>query len=139
MTDRRLSVVISDDDPMVRDALRELLDAEPDFEVVAVARDADEAIDLVERHNPAVVVLDVRMPGGGGGRAAREIRLRSPNTGILALSTFADRGMFREIESAGVGEHLVKGVPNSDIVAAVRRLGRPGRGGRRGALPNPGT
>ncbi len=135
---RKLSVVISDDDPMVRDALREVLDAEPDFEVVAVARDADEAIQLVERHSPAVVVLDVRMPGGGGGRAAREIRHRSPNTGILALSAHADQEMVREIQSAGVGEHLVKGVPNRDIVAAVRRLGRPGPGDHRGAPPRPG-
>lgn len=138
MTGPKLSVVISDDDPMIRDALREVLDAEPDFEVVAVARDADEAIDLVERHCPAVVVLDVRMPGGGGGRAAREIRLRSPNTGILALTAFADRETFRELTSVG-GEHLVKGVSNSDIVAAVRRLGRPGRDGRRGASPLAGT
>ncbi|MER5261741.1 response regulator transcription factor [Actinosynnema sp. NPDC002837] len=139
MTDRKLSVVISDDDPMIREALREVLDAEPDFEVVAVARDADEAIELVERHSPAVVVLDVRMPGGGGGRAAREIRLRSPNTGILALSAFADREAFHEFTSAGVGEHLVKGVSNSDIVAAVPRLGRPGHGERRGASPLPST
>ena len=128
MTGPKLSVVISDDDPMIRDALREVLDAEPDFEVVAVACDADEAIELVERHCPAVVVLDVRMPGGGGGRAAREIRLRSPNTGILALSAFVDREAYHEIRSAGVGEHLVKGAPNSEIVAAIRRLGRPGRG-----------
>ncbi|PSL57152.1 response regulator receiver domain-containing protein [Saccharothrix carnea] len=127
MTDPKLSVVISDDDPMIREALREVLDAEPDFEVVAVARDADEAIALVERHAPAVVVLDLRMPGGGGGRAAREIRLRSPNTGILALSAFADHDAVHEIQSAGVGEHLVKGVSNHDIVAAVRRLGRPER------------
>jgi DNA-binding NarL/FixJ family response regulator len=124
----KLSVVISDDDPMIRDALREVLDAEPDFEVVAVARDADEVIELVARHAPAVVVLDLRMPGGGGGRAAREIRLRSPDIGILTLSAFADQEVFGEIQSSGVGEHLEKGASNSDIVAAVRRLGRPGRG-----------
>lgn len=128
MTDARLRVVISDDDPMIRDALREVLDAEPDFEVVAVARDADEAIELVERHAPAVVVLDVRMPGGGGGRAAREIRRRSPGTCILALSASTDDEAFHEIRSVGVGEHLVKGVSNDDIIAAVRRLGRTGRG-----------
>ncbi|WP_274383642.1 response regulator [Saccharothrix deserti] len=128
MTTPKLSVVISDDDPMVRDALRDVLDAEPDLEVVAVARDADEAIELAERHAPAVVVLDIRMPGGGGGRAAREIRLRSPNTGILALSAFSDREAFGEIQAAGVTEHIVKGASNSDIIAAVRRLGRPGSG-----------
>lgn len=119
-----ISVVISDDDPLIRDALRELLDAEPDLRVVAVARDADEAIALVERHAPAVVVLDVRMPGGGGARAAREIKVRSPGTGILLLSAHADRESLDGTPLTGVGEHLVKGVPNSDIVAAVRRLGR---------------
>ncbi|MGM1059851.1 response regulator [Saccharothrix sp. Mg75] len=121
----RIAVVISDDDPMIRDALREVLDAEPDLEVVAVARDADEAIELTARHEPAVVVLDVRMPGGGGGRAAREIGLRSPRTGILALSAHADSAAVGEVRRAGVVEYLLKGVPNSDIVAAVRRLGRP--------------
>ncbi|GAA3463119.1 response regulator transcription factor [Saccharothrix longispora] len=118
-----IAVVISDDDPLIRDALREVLDAEPDLRVVAVARDADEAIELTARHDPAVVVLDVRMPGGGGGRAAREIRLRSPHVGILALSAYADSAAVGEIKRAGVSEYLVKGVPNSDIVAAVRRLG----------------
>lgn len=124
----KLRVVISDDDPMIRDALREVLDAEPDLEVVAVARDAEEAVVLTERHAPAVVVLDVRMPGGGGGRAAREISLRSPGTGILALSAFSDPAAVGEFRLAGVAEHLVKGVPNSDIVAAVRRVGRPDPG-----------
>lgn len=128
MTSAKLSVVISDDDPMIRDALREVLDAEPDLEVVAVARDADEAIELAERHTPAVVVLDIRMPGGGGGRAAREIRRRSPSTGILTLSAFADQEAVGEIRSAGVSEHLVKGAPNSDIIDAVRRLGHPDGG-----------
>lgn len=123
-----LSVVISDDDPMIGDALREVLDSEPDFTVVAVARDADEAIALVERHTPAVVVLDVRMPGGGGARAAREIRLRSPDTGILALSAYSDTGVVAEMRRAGVSEYLVKGVPNREIVAAVRRVGRSAAG-----------
>ncbi|WP_306744835.1 response regulator [Saccharothrix yanglingensis] len=118
-----IAVVISDDDPLIRDALREVLDAEPDLRVVAVARDADEAIEMTARHAPAVVVLDVRMPGGGGGRAVREIRLRSPRVGILALSAYADSAAVGEIKRAGVSEYLVKGVPNSDIVAAVRRLG----------------
>ena len=123
MTPTKLSVVISDDDAMIRDALREVLDAEPDLEVVGVAADADEAIDLTRRHVPAVVVLDVRMPGGGGGRAAREIRRLAPGTGILALSAHADLAAVEDIRAAGVTEYIVKGAPNRDIVAAVRRLG----------------
>lgn len=123
MTRAKLSVVISDDDAMIRDALREVLDAEPDLEVVGVAADADEAIALTRRHAPAVVVLDVRMPGGGGGRAAREISRLAPGTGILALSAHADQTSVEEIRRAGASEYIVKGAPNREIVAAVRRLG----------------
>jgi len=120
----RLSVLVCDDDPMIRDVLCEVLQEETDLEVVAVARDTDEAISLAERHTPAVAVLDVRMPGGGGVRAAREIRLRSPGTRILTFSAHSDMGIMEEMERAGAAEYLRKGAPNSEIVAAVRRLGR---------------
>jgi DNA-binding NarL/FixJ family response regulator len=102
-----------------------VLDAEPDFEVVAVASDADEAIELAGLHAPAVVVLDVRMPGGGGTRAAREIGPRSPGSRILAFSAYADARVIAEMRSIGVTDYLLKGVPNTEIVAAVRRLGHP--------------
>ncbi|OXM70035.1 response regulator [Amycolatopsis vastitatis] len=118
-----LRVLISDDDVMIRDVLREVLDSESDIAVVAVAGDVDEAIRLAERHRPAVAVLDVRMPGGGGARAAREIARCSPETAILAFSAYADRASIAGLAAAGVTEYLVKGAPNSAIVEAVRRLG----------------
>ena len=118
-------VLISDDDEMIRDVLKEVLDAESDIAVVAVAGDVDEAIRLAEHHRPAVAVLDVRMPGGGGARAAREIARRSPDTAILAFSAYADRASMAGLVAAGVTEYLVKGVPNATIVEAVRRLGSP--------------
>ncbi len=113
-------VLISDDDPMIRDALREVLEAEPDIAVVAVAADADEAIALAVRHSPVVAVLDVRMPGGGP-RAAREILQRSPGTRVLAFSAYDDSGTVAEMAHAGTVEYLLKGTPNTEIVAAVRR------------------
>jgi DNA-binding NarL/FixJ family response regulator len=121
-----LRVLISDDDPMIRAALREVLEAEVDLEVVGVAQDADEAISLAERHSPAVAVLDVRMPGGGGSRAAREIFRRSPGTRILAFSAYNDTATIAEMRRAGVTEYVLKGVPNAEIVNAVRRVGREG-------------
>lgn len=123
-----LRVLISDDDVMIRDVLKEVLDSESDIAVVAVAGDADEAIRLAERHRPAVVVLDVRMPGGGGARAAREIARCSPDTAILAFSAYADRASIAGLSAAGVTEYLVKGAPNAAIVEAVRRLGRRATG-----------
>jgi DNA-binding NarL/FixJ family response regulator len=116
-------VLISDDDEMIRDVLKEVLDEQPGIAVVAVAGDADEAIRLAEHHRPAVAVLDVRMPGGGGARAAREIVRRSPGTAILAFSAYADRASMAGLAAAGVTEYLVKGAPNETIVETVRRLG----------------
>jgi DNA-binding NarL/FixJ family response regulator len=118
-----LRVLISDDDPMIRDALREVLEAEPDIEVVGAAGDADEAIELAGEHAPAVVVLDVRMPGGGGPRAAREILRQRPGTRILAFSAYDDSGTVAEMMRAGSVEYLLKGASNTEIVAAVRRAG----------------
>ncbi|GAB2833979.1 response regulator [Lentzea nigeriaca] len=116
-------ILIADDDPLIRDVLRDVLDDEPDMEVVAVAADAREAVELAERHTPAVVVLDVRMPYGGGSRAATEILQRAPGTRILAFSAYDDAGAVDEMRRAGVTVYLAKGVRNTELVAAVRKLG----------------
>lgn len=116
-------VLIADDDAMIRDVLKEVLETEPDIEVVAVAADAEEAIRLAGQVRPAVAVLDIRMPGGGA-RAAREIAVRFPGTAILAFSAYTDRLAMAELRTAGVSEYLAKGVPNTQIVDTVRRLGR---------------
>lgn len=115
-------VLVADDDPLIRDVLRDVLDDEPDLEVVAVAADAREAVELAERHSPAVVVLDVRMPFGGGSHAATEILRRAPGTRILAFSAYSDAGAVDEMRRAGVTDYLAKGVRNTELVAAVRRL-----------------
>ncbi|MFI6097055.1 response regulator transcription factor [Lentzea sp. NPDC051213] len=118
-----LRVLIADDDPLIRDVLRDVLDDEPDMEVVAVAADAREAVELAERHAPTVVVLDVRMPHGGGSHAATEILQRTPGTRILAFSAYTDAGAVDEMRRAGVMDYLAKGARNTELVAAVRRLG----------------
>jgi DNA-binding NarL/FixJ family response regulator len=116
-------VLVADDDPMIRLALSEVLAAEADLQVVAIAEDAVQAIALTEVHDPDVAVLDVRMPGGGGTHAAREIRARSPRTQLLAFSAYDDSGTVDELLRLGVREYLIKGVTNAEIVAAVRRAG----------------
>ena len=122
MTDQ-LRVLVADDDPMLRMALSEVLEAEADLHVVATAEDAEEAVALAARHSPDVAVLDVRMPGGGASHATREIRTRSPRTQLLAFSAYDDSGTAEELKRLGVREFLVKGITNAEIVAAVRRAG----------------
>jgi DNA-binding NarL/FixJ family response regulator len=118
-----VTVLIADDDAMIRMALSEVLEAEADLHVVAAAGDAQEAVLLAAEHAPDVAVLDVRMPGGGGAHAAREIRARSPRTRLLAFSAYDDTGVADELKRLGVREYLIKGVTNAEIVAAVRRAG----------------
>ena len=93
-----------------------------DIEVVAVAEDVDETILLAAQHAPTVAIIDVRMPNGGGARAAREIRSQSPGTRIMAFSAYGDNGIVDEMVRAGVSEYLLKGTSNAAIVAAVRRI-----------------
>jgi DNA-binding NarL/FixJ family response regulator len=124
-----VQVLVADDDPLIRMALSEVLAAEADLNVVAIAKDAEEAVDLAVAHGPDVAVLDVRMPGGGGTHAAREIRLRSPRTQLLAFSAYDDSGAAEELLRLGVREYLIKGITNAEIVAAVRRAGADARAG----------
>jgi DNA-binding NarL/FixJ family response regulator len=119
-----VTVLIGDDDSRVRDALREVIAAQPDFAVVAVAGNGDEAVALAARHRPRVAILDVRMPGGGA-RTARRILEQCPETRILAFSAHNDKGTIDEMKRAGVSEYLVKGASIQDIAAAVRRVTAP--------------
>lgn len=119
---RAIRVLIAEDDPDVRAALSELVDAEDGLDLVGVAADATEAIDLAEQEGPDVAVLDVRMPAGGGARAATEIRDRAPSTRILALSAHDDRPSVLEMLQSGAVGYLVKGSSAEEIVGAIRRL-----------------
>jgi EAL domain-containing protein (putative c-di-GMP-specific phosphodiesterase class I)/CheY-like chemotaxis protein len=116
-----IRVLIADDDPEVLELLTRVIDDDPSMEVVASARGADEAIDLATRHHPDVAVLDVRMPGGGGPRAARAIRKRSPDTDIVAFSTFEAPESVLGMLEAGARGYVSKSDPAPEIARAIRR------------------
>jgi DNA-binding NarL/FixJ family response regulator len=118
--DSVITVVVADDDRTFSAALQEVIVTAPQLRLIGLAGDATEAIALAERHRPDVVVLDVRMPGGGV-EAAREVRRRSPATSIIALSAYEDRDNVASMAGAGAGEYLVKGrVTSDDVVRAIR-------------------
>jgi len=119
-----ISVLIAEDEPTVREALGELIDGETALRLVGTAGDAEEAIQLARQHRPDVALLDVKMPGGGGPRAAREIRTHCPNTRVVALSAYEDRATVLEMLRAGASGYLVKGTPAVEIVDAIRRSTR---------------
>src|SRR5690349_4599076 len=121
MADAAVRVLIADDDPAVREALVDLLRDEPGLDLVGVAGDADEAIRLATETQPAVAVLDARMPAGGGARAAREIVRNCPGTRVLVLSAYEEKASVFEMFAAGASGYLVKGGSDREVLDAIRR------------------
>ena len=112
----RIRVLIADDEESVLDVLSALMAAESDLEIAGSARDAETAIQLATREQPDVAILDVRMPGGGGPRAAREILRRSPASKIIALSAHEEVDSVLEMLRAGALGYVVKGDSTDAIV-----------------------
>ena len=117
-----IRVLVAEDDPVLRAALADLLSDEPGLLVVGTAADAEEAIAMVAEHAPDVAILDVRMPNGGGIRAASQIRRTSPGTRILALSADADRATVMQMLEAGASGYLVKESPADEILQGIRTV-----------------
>jgi EAL domain-containing protein (putative c-di-GMP-specific phosphodiesterase class I)/AmiR/NasT family two-component response regulator len=117
-----IRVLVADDEPALRGALAELLSHEDGVQLVGEASDADEAIVLAEREGPDVALVDVKMPAGGGARAAREIQRLSPRTRVIALSAFEDRPTVLEMLRAGAVGYLVKGMAADEIVTSIRKV-----------------
>ncbi len=117
----RIRVLIADDEQSVLDVLTALVSAETDLEVAASARDAETAIQLATQEQPDVAILDVRMPGGGGPRAAREILRRSPASRVIALSAHEEVDSVLEMLRAGALGYVVKGDSTDAIVKAIHR------------------
>lgn len=101
-------------------ALGALIEGQPDFTLVGVAADADQAIALAVATRPNVCLVDVAMPGGGGPHAARAIRERCPGSQVLALSGRQDRESVVEMLRAGACGYLVKGNDVEELIEAVR-------------------
>jgi DNA-binding NarL/FixJ family response regulator len=118
------SVILCDDNVMLLESLGEVVQAQPDLEVVATARNGEQALRLVKCHQPDLVVLDVRFPGGGPS-VAKEIALFSPASRVVAFSAYDDKGSVEQMTSAGVFEYVLKGVSNRELIAALRRAAEP--------------
>ena len=115
-----IRVVLVDDQQLVRSGFRMILEAEDDITVVGEATNGREAVDLVERANADVVLMDVQMPVMDGLTATREIVGRAPGPAVLILTTFDHDDYVFEALRAGAAGFLLKNAPPEDLVAAVR-------------------
>jgi DNA-binding NarL/FixJ family response regulator len=120
-----VTVVLADDQALVRRGFRLILETEPDLEVVAEAEDGQQAVDAVRRHRPAVVLMDIQMPGLDGLEATRRILGEQGNaTRVLILTTFErDDYVFQALQ-IGASGFLLKTAPPEDLVTAVRVVAR---------------
>jgi Response regulator containing a CheY-like receiver domain and an HTH DNA-binding domain len=117
---RGISIVLADDHNVVRSALRMLLDAEHEFEVVAEAVDADSAARYVLGHKPNVLILDLNMPGRSSLEAIPDILEASPGTAIVVLTMQSDPAYARQALQAGVVGYVLKEAADTELVEAVR-------------------
>ncbi|MFE6162863.1 response regulator [Streptomyces sp. NPDC056486] len=119
MTGRTVSVVLADDQPLVRAGLRVLMADTPDIEVVGEAGTGAEAVRLARDVRPDVVVMDIRMPGMDGIEATRLIMAEGGTTRVLVLTTFDDDDYVYGALRAGASGFLVKDMALEDILAAI--------------------
>jgi DNA-binding NarL/FixJ family response regulator len=127
-----MRLIVADDSLLLREGISRLL-AEAGFEVVGLAATAEEALEQVDRHQPDVAIVDIKMPPthtDEGLRAAREIRARHPGVGVLVLSQYIELGLAARLlaeNAAGLGYLLKDRITDlGEFAAAVRRIGAGG-------------
>ena len=116
-------VLVCENDPAMRAALADLILSYPTLELAGAAGDPDEAADVARSGRIDAALLDVRMPKGGGPRAARLVRTFYPKARIVAFSAHAEREVVLEMLLAGASEYLIKGVDENSIADALQRTG----------------
>jgi DNA-binding NarL/FixJ family response regulator len=115
-----MKVIICDDQAIVRDGLELLLKLEKDIEVIGLAQDGAEAVDLVAKNPPDLVLMDLKMPGLNGVEATRRICALNPKVRVLVLTTFDDDEWVFDAIRAGASGYLLKDTPREKVIEAIR-------------------
>ena len=124
MNETPTRVLIADDQTIVREGLSTLLSLLPGIEVVGAATDGEEAVQLVARLRPDVVLMDLRMPRMDGAEATRRIRQLAPATQVIVLTTYADDASVFAAVQAGARGYLTKNASAAEIRQAIAAVGR---------------
>lgn len=122
------NVLLVDDHPVVRAGIRQLLERASDIKVIGEASNGDEAVDMVRRLSPDVMLLDMEMPGMNGNEVAQKLMTLGVPVRILALSAHDDKQYIQELLANGAAGYLVKEEVPEAIVEAVRGVARGEQG-----------
>src|SRR5256712_14178543 len=115
-----IRLLIIDDHEMVREGLKAMLVAEPDFEIVGDAANAEQALELIERLHPDVVLLDRRLPGVSGIDLCSNVTSLYPQTAVIILTTFAEESLVAQCIQAGARGFIVKDIERFDLKRSIR-------------------
>ena len=115
-------ILIADDHPLLREALREALSDQKDMEVIGEANNGEEAVELVSQFKPDIVVMDIMMPKLDGIDASKRIKKITPNIAILILTAYDDDNYVLGLLEAGAAGYLLKSARGQDIVEAIRSI-----------------
>jgi DNA-binding NarL/FixJ family response regulator len=121
-----ISVLLVDDQPLIRAGLRRILSSREGFEIVAECADGSEVEDVVERTHPDVIIMDVRMKEMDGAEATRRLRLNPTSPPVLILTTFDDDEVLSASLRAGASGFQLKDAPGEDLIRAARVVAEGG-------------
>jgi two-component system, NarL family, response regulator DevR len=121
---KKQRILLVDDHEVVRLGLKSLLNQHPNFEVVAEAGTAREAIERVASQNPDVVVMDIRLPGGSGIEVCEEIAQKYPHIKVIMLTSYAEDEMLFSAIRAGASGYVLKQIGGDDLVKAIEAVSR---------------
>lgn len=116
----KINVLIVDDQQLVRDGIKALLEIKDDFTIVGTASDGQEAIEVLQKKTVDVILMDIRMPGLGGIEATSQIRKFNKDIRIIMLTTFNNDDYIVKAIKAGANGYLLKDIPKDDLAEAIR-------------------
>ena len=118
----KTEIVLADDHPLLRKALKDLLGKEKDFEIAGEAGDGREAVRLATEISPNIVIMDISMPNMDGLEATQQIKATCPDVAVLVLTVHTDDECILEILQAGAAGYLIKSAFGDEVVQAVRAV-----------------
>src|SRR2546421_8083919 len=121
---KKIKVLIAEDHAIVRQGLKVLIRADPDMEVSGEAADGRQALQMAEKTQPDVVVMDVAMPIMNGLEATRNILRQQPRSKVLVLSSYSDDESVQKLVQAGATGYLTKHSASTDLLDAIRQVNK---------------
>ena len=119
---QQIRIVMADDHPIVRQGLRQMIETDKNLSIVAEAGDGQSALELIEKHQPGVTVLDIDMPVMDGFAVVRELRKRRINVEIVFLTMHSEEEIFQAAMDLGVKGYVLKDSAVTDIVSSIKSV-----------------